>query len=86
MNGIGLSFYVNFEADKLKASVEYSMEKLAAEWLRDTISKADTEALHKKLVEASGMFIPNFFLSVVADKSDAKDEAVVEKLKEGQPT
>jgi len=62
MNGIGLSFYVSFEADKLKATTEYSMEKLAAEWLRDTISKADTEALHKKLVEASGMIYSKLLL------------------------
>lgn len=82
---VAVSFRVSFDAEGVTARGLYKMEGVVTDWLREAVSKGDTKALHAKLEEAAGMSVPEFYLWVIADLSYAKEDAIMERVREGQP-
>ena len=82
---VAVSFRVSFDADGVTANGLYKMEGVVTDWLREAVHNSDTKVLHAKLEEAAGAAVPEFYLWVIADLSYAKEDAIMERVRTGQP-
>lgn len=82
---VAVSFRVSFDAEGVTANGLYKMEGVVTDWLRETVNKGDIKALGAKLEAAAGVSVPEFYLWVIADLSYAKEGAIMERVREGQP-
>lgn len=82
---VAVSFRVSFDGEGVTANGLYKMEGVVTDWLRETVNKGDIKALGAKLEAAAGVPVPEFYLWVIADLSYAKEGAIMERVREGQP-